>query len=57
MVDFGESDKMIKIRGKVDRSNTYSGLSSYILLIKEQNITTKLIVSVWLIHFSTYHYY
>ena len=25
MVDFGKSDKMIKISGKVDKSNTYNG--------------------------------
>ena len=24
MVDFGESDKMIKISGKIDKSNTYN---------------------------------
>ena len=30
MVDFGESDKMIKIRGKADKSNTYNGFSSNI---------------------------
>ena len=24
MIDFGESDKMIKISGKVDKSNTYN---------------------------------
>ena len=26
MVDFSEPDKMIKINGKVDKSNTYMGL-------------------------------
>ena len=31
MVDFGESDKMIKIRGKVDKLNTYNRFSSNIL--------------------------
>ena len=30
MVDFGESDKTIKISGKVDKSNTYNGFSSNI---------------------------
>ena len=30
MVDFGESDKMIKINGKVDKSNSYNGFSSNI---------------------------
>ena len=27
MVDFGKSDKMIKISGKVDKPNTYNGFS------------------------------
>ena len=27
IVDFDESDKMIKISGKVDESNTYNGIS------------------------------
>ena len=30
MVDFGKSDKMIKISGKVDKSNTYNGFRNYI---------------------------
>ena len=30
MFDFGKSDKMIKIRGKVDKPNTYYGFSSNI---------------------------
>ena len=30
MVDFGESDKMIKISGKVDKSNTFNGFSGNI---------------------------
>ena len=30
MVDFSESDKMIKISGKVDKSNTYNGFSGNI---------------------------
>ena len=30
MVDFGNSDKMIKVSGKVDKSNTYDGFSSNI---------------------------
>ena len=56
MVDFGKSDKMIKISGKVYKLNTYNGFSSNILffiqvwrssldLNKWQNIT-KPIVSV-----------
>ena len=30
MVDYGESDKMIKISGKVDKSSTYNGFNSNI---------------------------
>ena len=30
MVDFGESDKLMKISGKVDKSNTYNGFCSNI---------------------------
>ena len=30
MVDFGKSDKMIRISGKVDKSNPYNWFSSYI---------------------------
>ena len=30
MVDFGKSDKMIKLSGKVTESNTYNGFSSNI---------------------------
>ena len=28
MIDFGTSEKMAKIRGKVDKSNTYDGFSN-----------------------------
>ena len=31
MVDSGKSDEMIKISGKVDKSNIYNGFSSNIL--------------------------
>ena len=30
MVDFGESDKMMKISGKMNKSNTYNGFSGNI---------------------------
>ena len=30
MADFGESDKMIRIRKRVDKSNTYNGFSGNI---------------------------
>ena len=67
MVDFGESNEMIKISGKVDKLNTYNGFSDKISLFvnslsllwwssfvnKELNIATEPIVSVWFIHFST----
>ena len=61
MEDFGESDKMIKIIGKMDKSDTYKRFSSNIsffiprissdsslkkFLNKELNITTKPFVSV-----------
>ena len=40
MVNFCESDQMIKISGKVDKSNTYNGFSGYsdevLLLIKNE---------------------
>ena len=53
MVDFGESDKMLKISGKVEKLNTFNGFSGNISFFiykspsvnKEQNITTKFIVS------------
>ena len=56
----------IWIRGNVDKSNSYkefrSNISFFIYRIrwrsinKERNITTKLVVSVKFIHFSTYSY-
>ena len=33
MLDFGEFDKMIKINGKVDKSNTYNWFSGNISLL------------------------
>ena len=80
MVDFGESDKMIKINGKVDKSDTTGLLVIFRSLFtelrqtkyfskenkcfvqrssvnKEWNITSKPVVSVWFIYFSTYFYY
>ena len=50
MVDFGESDKMVKLSGKVDKSNTENRFSPN----KERNITIKLVASVLFIHFFTY---
>ena len=42
MVDFGESDKMVKISGKVDKLNVYNGFSSNILLfILKELLQTK----------------
>ena len=70
-IDFGESDKMIKTNGKMDKSNTYSGFSSNTSFFfnrtssdwcsssvnKERNITSNLIVIFWFIHFSTYFWH
>ena len=42
MVDFGKSDKMVKICGKVDKSNTYNGFRSNILFfIQGRTFQTK----------------
>ena len=61
MEDFGESENMIKISGKVDKSNTYNGFSSNISFFiqgrKERNTTIKVVVCIWLIHFSAYFYH
>ena len=41
MVNFGKSDKRIKIRGKVDKSNTYNGFSNDIsFLFTEELLQT-----------------
>ena len=37
---------MIKIRGKVDKSNTYNGFSGNISFFINRKLTTKLVVSV-----------
>ena len=39
MVDFGKSDKMIKINGKVDKSNSYNGFGSNILFFIQGRTT------------------
>ena len=44
MVDFGEPDRMIKIRGKVNKSNAYNGFTSN-KEPNERNITTKLVAN------------
>ena len=42
MVDFGKFDKIIKISGKVDKSNSYNGFSCNISsLFKEELLQTK----------------
>ena len=46
MVDFGKSSKMIKILGKVDKSNTSGLFVIFHSLFNEENITTKPIESV-----------
>ena len=40
MVHFGESDKMIKISGKVDKWNTYNEFGSNISFFKEELLQT-----------------
>ena len=55
MVDFGKSDKMIKISGKVDKLNTGNTFSCNISFFIHRT-STKLVVSVWFIHLSPYSY-
>ena len=46
MVDFGESEKMIKITGKVDKSNTYNGFTGNISWFpKRENKILQFLVS------------
>ena len=40
MIDFGKSDKMIKLSGNVDKSNPYNGFSSYILLFIQERTSS-----------------
>ena len=61
MVDFGESDKMIMISEKVDKSNIYNwfngNISFFIHRTSSDSVDkerSKPVVSVWCIHFSTY---
>ena len=37
MVDLGKSDKMIKINGKIEKSNTYNGFSSNITFLIQES--------------------
>ena len=59
MVGFGKSYKMIKIRGKVDKPNTYNGFRSIISVLiqgswissslnKERNITTFPLIYIYI---------
>ena len=41
MVDFGESDNMIKISGKMDKSDNYKGFSSDISFFIQEFFQTK----------------
>ena len=50
MIDFGESNKMIEISGKGDKSVSYYGFKSNILFFKP-------VISVWFIQFSTFFYH
>ena len=36
MIDFGKSDQMIKVSGKVDKPNTYDGFRSNISFFKQK---------------------
>ena len=70
MEDFDESDWMIKISRKADKSNTYNGSNAnisffinrrtlsesdeFLLLIKKDTLQHKTVVSISFIHFSTY---
>ena len=47
MVDFGKSDKMIKLSGKVNKLNTYNGFSINISFFIYRTSTD----CVWFIHF------
>ena len=38
MVDFGKSDKMIKISGKVDKSNAFNGFSGNISFFIQESL-------------------
>ena len=40
LVDFGQSEKMIKISGHVDKSNTYNGFSSKIYFLIQGRISS-----------------
>ena len=38
MIDFGKSEQMIKISGKVDKSNTYDGFSCNITFFIQRKL-------------------
>ena len=40
MVDFGESNKIIKISGKMDKSNTYNSFRSYISFVIQERTSS-----------------
>ena len=42
MIDFGKSDKMIKISGKVDKPNTYNRFSNDILFFIQGRTSKKI---------------
>ena len=45
MGDFGKSDKMIKINGKVDKSNTHNGFSSDISFFIQGRASSDLLLN------------
>ena len=47
MIDFGESDKIIKIRGKVDKSNAYNGFNGNILFFSLSGIVLTWGFLIW----------
>ena len=54
MLDFGESDKMIKVSGKVDKSNTYNGFIGYISFFETDSFLDIIRVNgLYIIRFET----
>ena len=45
MVDFGKSEKIMKISGKVDKHSTYNGFSSDISFVIQGRTTDKTFLS------------
>ena len=56
MLDFGEADKMIKIKGKMDKTDTYKGLSSDISSFIQEFLLTLSVLSIFPFIFLSYIY-